>query len=140
MKFYVDGEECPDTNGVGVETVGGVFNCGLFGTSFEVRCTEACEPQLSLAQVFLWKERAVTIEGAAYSSDAGYGCSSSWPIDDNNLLFTTGSCWHEFYSSMSSCYCALSSTLYEVKRVIGFTFDTMKVIKKVVFLSRTRSP
>ena len=44
IKFYVDDEECPDTNGVGVDAIGGVFNCGLSGKMFSVVCTDKCEP------------------------------------------------------------------------------------------------
>ena len=31
VTFSVDGIPCPDTNGVGVDGQGGVFNCGLTG-------------------------------------------------------------------------------------------------------------
>ena len=36
VTFTVDGIECPETNGVGVNAIGGVFNCGLTGTTFKV--------------------------------------------------------------------------------------------------------
>ena len=34
VKFYVDDVECPNTNDVGVNAVGGVFNCNLNGNTF----------------------------------------------------------------------------------------------------------
>ena len=145
MKFYVDGAECSDTTGAGSiweDVSGGVFNCGLFGTSFEVRCTTACEPKLSLAQIFLWKERAVSIEGETYPeiSTDGYACdSSSWPLNANSLLFNAGSCWYEMDTNLGACYCALSSTLYLERRRIAFGFDQEKIVTKVVALSRERS-
>ena len=38
MNFYVGGQKCLDTNGVGVAAIGGVFNCGLSGRTLEARC------------------------------------------------------------------------------------------------------
>ena len=48
LRFYVGNDkgeqECPgDKYGVGVNAKGGVFNCGLAGTWFEVRCDPAAE-------------------------------------------------------------------------------------------------
>ena len=42
MKFFIDGVECPDTGGVGVNGVGGLFNCGLEGSVFVAECTTVC--------------------------------------------------------------------------------------------------
>ena len=66
VKFYIDGVECPDTNGVGLGAIGGVFNCGLTGSSFEARCTTVCSPYLSVVQIFLWKDKAMTLDGSPY--------------------------------------------------------------------------
>jgi len=44
IEFYVDGVRCPDTSGVGVNGVGGVFNCGLSGYNFKAICTTPCSP------------------------------------------------------------------------------------------------
>ena len=55
IKFFIDGVECPNTNGVGVGAVGGVFNCGLNGSTFEARCTTLCTPFMSIVEIFLWK-------------------------------------------------------------------------------------
>ena len=42
ITFSVDGKLCPDTGGVGVNAIGGVFNCGLRGQTFRVECTTVC--------------------------------------------------------------------------------------------------
>ena len=55
VKFYIDGVECPDTGSVGVNAIGGIFNCGLTGSTFEAVCTTPCEPYMSIVEVFLWK-------------------------------------------------------------------------------------
>ena len=36
VEFFVDEVKCPNTNSVGVNAVGGIFNCGLSGTRFQV--------------------------------------------------------------------------------------------------------
>ena len=66
VKFYIDGIECPDTNGVGVGAVGGLFNCGLSGSTFEARCTTACSPFMSVVEIKLWKDKAMTLDGTQY--------------------------------------------------------------------------
>ena len=42
VEFFVDGVKCPDTGGVGVNGIGGLFNCGLTGQTFVVECTTTC--------------------------------------------------------------------------------------------------
>ena len=54
IKFKLDGKECPDTNGVGVNAKGGVFNCGLWGSYFLIECTTACEPYMAIREIKLW--------------------------------------------------------------------------------------
>ena len=54
VTFTVDGEECPDTNGVGVDAVGGIFNCGLTGTTFKVECTTQCNDYMWIVELVLW--------------------------------------------------------------------------------------
>ena len=51
IKFYVDNVPCPDTNGVGVNAIGGVFNCDLVGSSFVAFCEDTCTPNLSIVEV-----------------------------------------------------------------------------------------
>ena len=62
MKFYIDGVECPETNGIGIDAVGGLFNCGLTGTTFKVECTTFCSPGFAIVEIFLWKYTALTVD------------------------------------------------------------------------------
>ena len=72
IKFYIDDVECPNTDGIGVNAVGGLFNCGLNGSTFEARCTTVCEPKMSIVEIKLWKNPAVTLDGSVYYlGDAG---------------------------------------------------------------------
>jgi len=48
VSFSVDGVPCPDTNGIGVDAIGGAFNCNLKGRSLEISCTETCSPYLAV--------------------------------------------------------------------------------------------
>ena len=61
IKFYVDGVECPDTSGVGVNAIGGVFNCGLTGLEFKVRCTDTCMPSFSVRELKIWKAKVLNV-------------------------------------------------------------------------------
>ena len=36
LEFTVDGNVCPDTNGVEINLAGGLFNCSLTGFTFKV--------------------------------------------------------------------------------------------------------
>ena len=63
IEFFIDGVECPDTNGVGVDAIGGVFNCGLTGTKFKAICTTACYPKMSIVEIFLFKGTAMNLFG-----------------------------------------------------------------------------
>ena len=56
VQFFIDGVECPDAGAVGVNGVGGVFNCGLEGTLFEAICTSTCSPYMSIVELFVWKK------------------------------------------------------------------------------------
>ena len=69
VKFYVDDVECPDTLGVGVNALGGVFNCNLIGTKFVARCTEVCSPAMNVIEMQLYNYTALTAEGTAYVLD-----------------------------------------------------------------------
>ena len=76
MEFSVyDGTSwiiCPNTNGVGTNAQGGVFNCGLTGTKFRVKCTTLCQPNLSIVEVFIWTDDVVSIGGTQYYLGGGY--------------------------------------------------------------------
>ena len=65
VKFYMDDVECPNTIGVGA-IFGGVFNCGLRGSTFEARCTETCSPYFAVQEVKLWKAEALNVVGTPY--------------------------------------------------------------------------
>ena len=91
IEFYIDGVKCPDTNGVGVGAIGGVFNCGLTGTTFEAICTTTCEPMMSIVEVFLFKDTAMNLFGSHYY--VGDGSASTTNGNDTGYLFTTGSYW-----------------------------------------------
>ena len=75
LKFFVGNDsgeekECPDTNGVGVDAKGGVFNCGLSGTWIEVRCDSSagvCPTTLAVAEFRVWKDKIVSIRGSPYA-------------------------------------------------------------------------
>ena len=69
VKFYVDDVECPDTHGVGVNAIGGVFNCNLWGTKFVARCTEVCTPAMNVIEMQIYVYSALTAEGTAYVLD-----------------------------------------------------------------------
>ena len=66
VTFTVDGTECPNTGGVGVDGVGGVFNCGLSGTIFKLQCTTQCADYLSIIELKLWKDTILTLDGSTY--------------------------------------------------------------------------
>ena len=51
VKFYVDDVECPDTLGVGVDALGGVFNCNLTGSRFVAKCTDVCSPAMNVIEM-----------------------------------------------------------------------------------------
>ena len=61
IKFYVDGQECPNTSGVGLNAIGGVFNCGIKGKSFRVVCTEACKPNFAIRELKLWETKVLNL-------------------------------------------------------------------------------
>jgi len=69
MNFYVDGVLCPDTNGVGVNAIGGVFNCGLSGKTFEARCEPECDTKMAVIELKLWKQKILTVYGTPYMFD-----------------------------------------------------------------------
>ena len=91
MKFYVDQVECPETNGVGVDAKGGVFNCGLTGTTFEVKCTDACTPSMKIVEISLWTDKVMTINGTPHYVGDAEVC----PFYQTDLekLFGIGSYW-----------------------------------------------
>ena len=69
MKFYIDSVECPETNGVGIDAVGGLFNCGLTGSNFKAICETPCSPYLSVVELKVWKLHALSLSGTAYQLD-----------------------------------------------------------------------
>ena len=92
MEFSVydgtDWIQCPDSNGVGTSGQGGVFNCGLTGTKFRIKCTMLCSPNLSLVEVVIWTENVVSIGGSHYYLNGGY---TDWVSTTVQQLFETGS-------------------------------------------------
>ena len=96
VKFYIDGVECPDTGGVGVNGVGGVFNCGLEGSTFEAVCTTACSPFMSIVELYVWKEKAMTLFGSPYYLADSHGCTSYYGEHphDTDKLFNVGSYYY----------------------------------------------
>lgn len=89
IKFYVDDVECPDTSGVGVNGVGGAFNCGLAGRVFTARCTETCTPNFSVTEVKLWKPKIVSLGGTVYHWDGNIDASGH--ENDASKVFGVGS-------------------------------------------------
>lgn len=92
--FKVDDVECPDTNGVGVGAVGGVFNCGLTGTRFTIEHTN--DSNWYIHELRLWKRHIFNLEGNYYylagNSVTGSNYSGvSWSESDIPKLFKTGS-------------------------------------------------
>ena len=65
VNFKVDGSPCVDTNGVGVNGAGGVFNCGLTGSTFELYCDPACN-ELSIVELKIWQTKVLTLTGSSY--------------------------------------------------------------------------
>ena len=83
VKFYVDDVECPDTLGVGVNALGGVFNCNLIGTKFVARCTEVCSPAMNVIEMQLYNYTALTAEGTAYVLDG----NTQHPNQNGNYVY-----------------------------------------------------
>ena len=67
LKFYVDDTECPDTGNVGLNAIGGVFNCGLSGRTFKVICAETCSPSLAVNEIKVWKTSILSTKGTLYN-------------------------------------------------------------------------
>ena len=88
IKFYVDDVECPDTSGVGVNAIGGVFNCDLTGVEFKVLCPETCSPNLAVTEIKLWKDEIVSHTGTPYRFA---GNIDSPYENDMDKVFKTGS-------------------------------------------------
>ena len=101
VKFYVDGVECPDTGGVGVNAIGGVFNCNLEGNLFKAICTDVCSPNMAVQEVKLWLLTALTVadDGTAYTFEGNtevigkpydlekvFGVGSYLELGDDDML------------------------------------------------------
>ena len=84
IEFFVDGEPCPDTGGVGVNAIGGVFNCGLYGRHFEVRCTDVCSPNFAVSELKVFIYDALTVDGTSYIWDDS---TIAWPPTDIDKVF-----------------------------------------------------
>ena len=99
IEFYVWDDttftwtECPDTNGVGTDGKGGVFNCGLTGSYLQIKCTTPCSPNLSIVEVVLHTEEVVSIQGTPYYIGDADGDPSK--PSDTGVLFGTGSYWFQ---------------------------------------------
>ena len=96
VEFFIDGIACPNTGGVGVSGVGGVFNCGLEGSTFEAVCTTACSPFMSVVELFIWKEKAMTLYGTPYYLADSHGCTNYYGVHphDTDKLFNAGSYYY----------------------------------------------
>ena len=65
ITFSVDTVTCPNTNGVGVGGVGGIFNCGLKGETLKIECTGTCTAGLNIVELGVWKSQAMNLFGTA---------------------------------------------------------------------------
>ena len=92
VTFSVDGVTCPDTNGVGVNGQGGVFNCGLYGSTFRLECTIACTTDLAIVELKLWKTRSMNLFGTP-SILSGNSYLSTFDENAMPAVFGTGSVW-----------------------------------------------
>lgn len=88
IKFYVDDVECPDTSGVGVNAIGGVFNCDLEGTIFTAVCEGTCSPYFAVQELQLWRDEIVSHTGTPYRLA---GNVDSPYANDADKVFETGS-------------------------------------------------
>ena len=89
MNFYVDSVLCPDVNGVG--STGGVFNCGLIGSSFTIECETGCDMSNQMVrELAIWDENAITIYGSASKFDCNEACYSG-ETDNLGPFFGAGS-------------------------------------------------
>lgn len=114
VKFFVDGVECPDTLGVGVNAIGGVFNCNLKGNVFEARCTAVCSPGLSVIEMQVYAYSILTVEGTAYALD-GNVAHSKYSFD-HDKLWKTGS----FFSKTGvNDWCSCVHNVYAASRGTG---------------------
>ena len=130
IKFYVDDIECPNTSGVGTNALGGVFNCGLTGSTFEARCTTACSPYMSIVELFLWKDKAVTLSGAPYFLGTNALCNYGAPNDENKV-FGTGSYWYN--GNWSDSYCTMGNG-NGLEANLAYAFNQPETVNKVIVL------
>ena len=63
INFKVDDEFCLDTNGVGIAAKGGVFNCGLTGSTFTLYCDPSCSSELAVSVLRIYKGIVLTTTG-----------------------------------------------------------------------------
>ena len=100
----VDYELCPDTSGVGVDAVGGVFNCGLTTTDFYLYCDPACEPALAVLEVRIWTDFVVSHLGTPYRFEGNQELQG-YPYDMEKV-FKTGTydttTWNTMYGALKS--------------------------------------
>lgn len=137
IKFYIEGVECPNTSGVGVNAVGGVFNCGLVGTTFEAVCTTTCSPFMSIVEVFIWQELAMTLFGSQYYVPDS-GPLAGFPNDPNKLL-NTGSYWYNAFSN-NLMYNADRGGSFDSRANCSFEFSETIVIKRAILLAQGHGP
>ena len=132
VTFTVDGVECPDTNGVGVDAIGGIFNCGITGTTFRVECTTKCAPMFRIVELMLWSDKVQTIDGMGtpYYLPGGSACSI---LRDVDKAFSTGSYWYAA-RSVYNIFCADRGSGVGDKANVAYTFSTPKVITRVIQL------
>ena len=78
MNFYVNGVLCPDTNGVGVNAIGGVFNCGLSGRTFEAICEPECDTKMAVIEIKLYKQKIMSAYGTPYMFDGNVAVKTNY--------------------------------------------------------------
>lgn len=87
LKFYVDDTECPSPGTVGLNAIGGVFNCGLSGTKFKVMCTETCSPFFAINEIKLYKSSILSTKGTPYNFVNNVHLPDKYESDINKLFF-----------------------------------------------------
>ena len=121
VNFYVGGVQCPETNGVGVDAKGGVFNCGLSGRTFEARCEPECSDTMAVVEIKLWKHKIMSIYGTPYTFDGNKAHNSNY----NSLDYVWG---------VGSYNANLKMTIGDNYRTgVGFAFDQRVYLTKIHF-------
>ena len=118
VKFKVN-DDLPylDTNGVGVNGAGGVFNCGQTGFKFELYCDPACD-ELSIVELKIWQSKVLTLTGSSYWLQGG----GSDPNADIVIGKTAGNYWSVNNNWLNGAY-AVASSVGTSPANISFDFE-----------------